>query len=73
MSARFTTYKKFLQKLGMAFEMIQVLKYLFCFGLLVYGGKLNAQQKFLFEGKIDYERKINVHRQLDEDDMRSAS
>jgi GLPGLI family protein len=26
---------------------------------------LHAQQKFVFEGKIEYERKINVHRQVD--------
>jgi GLPGLI family protein len=71
MTPRVTNYKIFLQKLGMAMEMLQVLKFLFCFVLLVCAGKISAQQKFVFEGKIDYERKINLHRQLDEDDMRS--
>jgi GLPGLI family protein len=30
-----------------------------------------AQQKFIGEGRIEFERKINVHRQIDEDEMRS--
>jgi GLPGLI family protein len=32
---------------------------------------VHAQQKFIFEGKIDFERKINVHRQVDDEDQNS--
>ncbi|MBL7698212.1 MAG: GLPGLI family protein [Chitinophagaceae bacterium] len=32
---------------------------------------LKAQQKFIYEGTIEYERRINLHRQVSEDDERS--
>jgi len=39
--------------------------------LLMYPLIMIGQQKFIFEGKIEYERKINVHRQVDEEEQRS--
>ncbi len=32
---------------------------------------IQAQQKFIYEGRIDFERKINIQRQVDDEDMRS--
>src|SRR5215213_2506776 len=32
---------------------------------------MKAQAKFISEGRIEYERKINIHRQFDDEEMRS--
>jgi GLPGLI family protein len=40
--------------------------------LMIIGPVLtNAQQKFIYEGRIEFERKINVHRQVDDEDQSS--
>ena len=39
--------------------------------LLTTPGWAICQQKFITEGKIEFERRINVHRQVDDEDMRS--
>lgn len=36
--------------------------------LVVFGVQAHGQQMFLYSGKIEYERKINVHRQFETDD-----
>ena len=47
------------------------MKSLICLLLMISPVMINAQHKFIFEGKIDFERKINVHRQVDEEEQRS--
>ena len=32
---------------------------------------IDAQQKFIYEGRIEFERRINIHRQFDDEEMRS--
>ena len=44
---------------------------LFIISLLACPLLTNAQQKFVYEGRIEYERKINIHRQFDDEEMRS--
>ncbi|KIC93826.1 GLPGLI family protein [Flavihumibacter solisilvae] len=39
--------------------------------ILIAGAKLSAQQIFIFSGNIEYERKINIHRQFESDDEQS--
>ncbi|HYF30519.1 MAG TPA: GLPGLI family protein [Chitinophagaceae bacterium] len=41
------------------------MKYLLIFGLLLAGTFAHAQTQFLAKGKIEFERKINVHRQYE--------
>lgn len=48
-----------------------MMKNIFIALLFVLPGGVIAQTKFIYEGRIEYERKINVHRQIDDDDMRS--
>ena len=47
------------------------MKKLFITLLLASPLLINAQQKFIYEGRIEYERKINIHRQFDDEEMRS--
>lgn len=39
--------------------------------ILAWPFMMKAQQKFITEGKIVYERRINIHRQFDDEEMRS--
>lgn len=47
------------------------MKTLFYILLLSAPAFAGAQQKFVSEGRIEYERKINVHRQVDDEDQNS--
>ncbi|MBC7904035.1 MAG: GLPGLI family protein [Gemmatimonadaceae bacterium] len=44
------------------------INYIICAFLLMFSGPLLAQQQFLSKGRIEYERKINVHRQFENED-----
>lgn len=47
------------------------MKQLFCILILMLPVLVEAQQKFIFEGIIEYERRINIHRQVAEDEANS--
>ena len=47
------------------------MKPIVCFLMFLVPMFLKAQQKFIYEGSIEYERRINLHRQVSEDDERS--
>lgn len=38
---------------------------------LIFPLMVMGQQKFIYEGKITFERRINIHRQFDDEEMRS--